>query len=401
MVGNLKNKNWAVTITMVLLLVLQMFLLAACSDTTVTEQESNDEQAVIEETENDPDTQPAVVEDTTEGLPEDGRTDDVYEIEESLLTQEEAETLTDPLVQWAGLYLIGRSEQRETFDDTMKTQMAGIALANGYLPEIASEIEMADQVSGISYEAPEGYWYVSPEELQAAEKFLFGETVDTNYLFQPEKAGEICLNDGEGGMLVLDGDWGTAWPVGEITSIENMGGILNMVTVSYGMYDSEEDMIVEELGWIEYLVQGTEETGETPKIIDVNIQILYVDEEAYLYENWKDDAMEWETDDFVLEFPKAWEEQVHIYQENGAYNFVCSSAASENYMGVLFTIVCIHKGVAVEAPDYRMLGENDSGVYIAIFPTDVQFDPDDSYAAGEYTDMLRYIDEILSTFKMR
>lgn len=390
-----------VIITAGLLLMLQTLLLAACSDTAVVDQEDSEEGALIEEPENLPDTESSGEEDIVEVSPEDGRPDDVYEMEEFLLTQEEAEALTDPLTQWAGLYLIGRLEQSETFNDTLKTQMAGITLAYGYLPEISSEIMMADQVSGISYEAPEGYLYVSPENLRAAEKFLFGETVDTNYLFQPEGAGEICLNDGEGGMLVLAGDWGIEGPRGEIVSIENMGGNLNMVTVSYGMYDFVEDMIVEELGWIEYLVQGTEESGETPKIVDVNIQVLYVDEEAYLYENWKGDAVEWESGDFSLELPQAWEERGHIYQENGAYNFICSAAASENYMGVLFTIVRVQKGVAVEAPDYQMLGENASGVYIAMFPTDVQFDPDDGYAAGEYMDMSRYIEEILSTFQMR
>lgn len=398
---NLKNKKWAVIITAVFLLMFQTFLLAACSHTEVTDQESNDESVMIEEEENDQDTEPAGEEDMGNSLSEDGGTGDVYEMEESLLTQEEAEALTDPLLQWAGLYLIGSLEQRDAFDDTMKTQMAGITLAYGYLPEISSEIMMADQVAGISYEAPEGYLYVSPENLRAAEKFFFGETVDINDLYQPEKAGEMCLNDGEGGMLVWAGDWGITGPSGEIASIENMGGILNMVTVSYGMYDSEEDMIVEELGWIEYLVQGTEESGETPKIIDVNIQSLYVDEEAYLYENWKDNAIVWESDDFSLELPEAWEERGHIYQDNGAYNFICSAAASENYMGVLFTIVRIQKGVAVEIPDYQMLEENDSGVYIAMFPTDVQFDPDDSYAAGEYMDMSRYTDEILSTFQLQ
>lgn len=381
----------------ILSLTLQPVLLTACSQTAAPDQETGvGSEAGGTETTGVPEVQ--APEETDGGIvgtePADSP-DGEYEIEESLLTQAEAEALTDPLVQWAGLYLIGRTERRESFDDTLKMQMAGITLTYGYLPEISSEIVMAE-------EAPEGYLYADSEKLQAAEQFLFGEAVNTiPVMYAPEEIGKVCLNDGEGGMLVMAGDWGLEVPRGEIVSIENMNGNLNMVTVSYGLYDYIEDAIVEELGWIEYLVQGTAESGETPRIIDVNIQVLYVDEEAYLYENWKDGAIVWDSGDYSLELPGEWEERVHIYQENGACNFICSAAASENYMGVLFTIVRMQRGVAVEAPDYKMLGENTDGVYIALFPTDVQFDPDDAYAAREYQDMFRYTEEILSTFHLR
>lgn len=388
-----------------LLLSLPMFLLTSCSETATPGSGTNtgSETGGMDQA-GSPDI-PAP-EETDGGIggtePVDNRPGGEYEIEESLLTQAEAEALTDPLVQWAGLYLIGRTERRESFDDTLRMQMAGVTLAYGYLPEVSSEIVMADEASGIGDAAPEGYLYADSEKLQAAEEFLFGEAVNTiPVMYAPEEIGEVCLNDGEGGVLVMAGDWGLEGPRGEIASIENMGGNLNMVTVSYGLYDYVEDAIVEELGWIEYLVQGTAESGETPRIVDVNIQVLYVDEEAYLYENWKDGAIVWDSGDYSLELPGEWEERVHIYQENGACNFICSAAASENYMGVLFTIVRMQRGVAVEAPDYKMLGENADGVYIALFPTDVQFDPDDAYAAREYQDMSRYTEEILSTFQLQ
>lgn len=404
-VDNLKNRKWMLLGLTVLTLSLQMLLITACSRTQTPDQETG---AGTEEGGTDVTVSPDVpAPEVTDGgiggaQPEDNRPAGEYETEESLLTQEEAEALTDPLVQWAGLYMTGRTQKRESLDDTLKMQMAGITLAYGYLPEISSEIIMAEDVSGIQYAAPEGYLYAGPEKMQAAEKLLFGETVNVvPMMYTEEEIGKTCLNDGEGGMLVLAGDWGLEGPRGEIVSIENMGGSLNMVTVSYVLYDYEEDAAVEELGWVEYLIQGTAESGSTPKIIDVNIQVLYVDPTAYLYENWKDDAVVWESDAYCLELPGEWEDRAHIYQDNGACNFICSAAASENYMGVLFTIVRIQKGMAVEAPDYKMLGENADGVYIALFPTDVQFDPDDAYAAREYRDLSGYTEEILSTFQLR
>ncbi|MDE6687274.1 MAG: hypothetical protein K2K17_08160 [Lachnospiraceae bacterium] len=400
----MKNKRWAIMSIVILLLALQTVLLTACSRTDAPDIESGaeSEAGAAELVEIDVPVTEETDAGTGETVPEDNRPDGEYEMEESLLTQSEAETLIDPLVQWAGLYMIGRMDQRETFDDVLKSQMAAITLAYGYLPEISSEIVMAEDVDSIQYTAPEGYLYVSPDQLRAAEELLFGETIDNNtVMYAPDETGNICLNDGEGGMLVLVGDWGMEGPRGEIVSIENMGGILNMITVSYVLYDYGEDAVTEELGWIHYLVQGTAESGQTPKIIDMNIQVLFVDQEAYLYENWKDDAVEWEADAYTLELPGDWEERAYIYQENGACHFSCSAAASENYMGVLFTIVRIQRGVAMEAPDYEMLGEDAAGVYFAIFPSDVQFDPDDGYAAREYMDMYCYVEEILSTFQVR
>lgn len=384
-------------------LALQAVLLTACSQTAASDRESGAETETGEEaTAEGADAPGAEETDTGAAQPEDNRPDGGYEMEESLLTQEEAQALIDPLVQWAGLYMIGRMEERETFDDALKQQIAGVTVAYGYLPEISAEIRLAEEIDGIWPAAPEGYLYASPDAVQAAGKLLFGEAVHiTSTMYGPEEIGKTCLNDGEGGMLVMAGDWGIEGPHGDIASIENMGGILNMVTVSYVLYNFDEDTVVDELGWIEYLVQGTAESGETPKIIDMHIQPLFINQENYLYENWKDSAVEWESGAYSLELPKKWEERVHIYQENGAYHFICSAAASENYMGVLFTIACVQRGVEIEAPNYEMLGENAAGVYIVMFPADVQFDPDDAYAAREYTDLSGYTEEILSTFQMR
>lgn len=399
----MKNKRWPI-MNIVMLLALQAVLLTACSKTDAPDIESGaqSEAGAADLVEIEAPVNEETDADTGETMPEGLRPDGEYEMEESLLTQPEAEALIDPLVQWAGLYMIGRMEQRDSFDDALKLQMAAITLAYGYLPEISSEIPMAEDVDSIQYTAPEGYLYVSPDHLQAAEKFLFGETINNNtVMYAPDETGNICLNDGEGGMLVMAGDWGLEGPRGEIVSIENMGGILNMVTVSYVLYDHSEDAVTEELGWIHYFVQGTEESGQTPKIIDMNIQVLYVDQEAYLYENWKDDAVEWELDEYTLELPGDWEERAHIYQEDGGYHFICSTAASENYMGVLFTIVRMQKGMTMEVPNYVVLGEDTTGVYFAIFPSDVQVDPDDGYAAREYMNMFCYVEEILSTFQLK
>ncbi len=400
MVDILKIKRCVMISISILALLLQTVLLAACSRTETPDMgvSGTGEDMVTE----NPDTAASEEANAGAAQPEDNRPEGEYEIEESLLTQEEAEALIEPLIQWAGLYMIGSMEKHETFDDALKQQMAGVTVAYGYLPEISSEIMMAEEVEGVWDAAPEGYLYASPEKIQAAEEWLFGETVHTIPVMDDlTGTGKVCMNDGEGGMLVMAGDWGLESPRGDIASIENMGGILNMVTVSYVLYDHEEDTVSEELGWIEYLIQGTTESGQTPKIIDMNIQVLYVNQDSYLYENWKNDATEWISEDYSLMLPGNWEERVHIYQADGADNFICSAAASENYMGVLFTIVRLQRGVAIEAPDYEILGENATGVYIAMFPTDVQFDPDDGYAAREYSDLTNYTEEILSTFQMR
>ncbi len=400
MVDILKMKRYVMISISILSLLMQTVLLAACSKTEAPDQGgSGIAEDIVTEDQGASDLTEA---DAGTAQPEDSRPDDAYEMEESLLTQEEAEALIDPLIQWAGLYMIGRMEKHETFDDALKLQTAGVTIAYGCLPDISSEILMADEVEGVWDAAPEGYLYADPEKIQAAEEWLFGETVSAIPMMDDlTGTGKVCMNDGEGGMLVMAGDWGIACPRGDIVSIENMGGILNMVTVSYVLYDHEEDTISEELGWIEYLVQGTAESGQTPKIIDMNIQVLYVDQAGYLYENWKDGATEWITDGYSLMIPGNWEERVHIYQTDGADNFICSAAASENYMGVLFTIVHMQRGAQIEAPNYEVLGENTAGMYIVVFPSDVQVDPDDGYAAREYTDLGNYTEEVLSTFQMR
>lgn len=396
----MKIKRYVMIGISILSLLMQTVLLAACSQAETPDQGgSGTGEDMVTET---PDASDSVEADAGAAQPEDGRSEGEYEIEESLLTQEEAEALIDPLIQWAGLYMIGSMEKHENFDDTLKLQMAGVTVAYGYLPEISSDIMMAEEVEGVWDAAPEGYLYAGPEKIQAAEEWLFGETVNTIPVMDDlTVTGKVCMNDGEGGMLVMAGDWGLESPRGNIVSIENMGGILNMVTVSYVLYDHEEDKVSEELGWIEYLVQGTGESGQMPKIIDMNIQVFYVNQESYLYENWKDDATEWVSGEYSLMLPGNWEERVHIYQADGADNFICSAAASENYTGVLFTIVRLQRGVAIEAPDYKILGENAAGVYIALFPSDVQCDPDDGYAAREYSNLTNYTEEILKTFQMQ
>ena len=324
--------------------------------------------------------------------------------EEIYLTEEEAEEFILPLTQWAGLYLTGMLDKTTGLDDTLKFEIAGVSVAYGCLPEVSSESMMAEEVAGTWTTAPEGYLYVDADKVQEAVDLLFTQPIERMDSIAltvfPEETDSMCVTDGEGAALVWAGDWGLIAPRGFVASVDHLSGSLNRITVSYVLYDWEMDMPEEEIGIIEYYVRSSSVPGESPKIEDMDIEILHIDSGAYFLENWEGENIVYQADDYTLELPQAWTDRYYAYQQDNVDFFVCSASAEENYTGMLFAIARIPSGVNIEEPSYQILGEYNHTTYIAVFPTDVEFDPDNAYSAKEYTDMSSYIDAILSTVSL-
>lgn len=392
-------KRFSRFVAKVMIISMAAFLVTGCAKeqesvaeepVEVIEPESDTgEQEVPEEPDQDVET---VVE--TEDQPEE----DIY------LTEEEAEEFILPLTQWAGLYLMGMLDKTEGLDDTLKFEIAGVSAAYGCLPEVSSESMMAEEAARTWTASPEGYLYVDADKVQEAVDLLFTQPIEQMDAIAltvfPEETDSMCVTDGEGAALVWAGDWGLIAPRGFVASVDHLGGSLNRITVSYVLYDWELDMPEEEIGIIEYYVRSSSVPGESPKIEDMDIEILRIDSEAYLLENWEGENIVYQADDYTLELPQAWADRYYVYQQDNVDFFVCSASAEENYTGMLFSIARIPSGVNIEEPSYQILGEYNRTTYLAVFPTDVEFDPDNAYSAKEYTDMSSYIDAILSTVSL-
>lgn len=389
----MKKKNPSLYFMILLLAVLSSAVLTSCivvkapdsddrDDKEVMEWDSDEEEEQDEGQQNNDVDSPAGNEDNREGA------DDVPNSE---LTMQEAEDLINPLTQWAGLYMMGMLDREDELNDVLKSQIAAVTTAYGYLPEISegnASVEINDNY----------YLYVSQEELRSAVKWLFVEPADVLTLPLPEETEGFCAGDGEGGALVGAGDWGLAAPRGNIVTIDNQGGILNLVTVSYVLYDYEIGGAIEELGIIEYLVQGTKEFGGPPKILNMTIMIARGDQSLLQPENW-DEPISWESDDYSLTLPESWFGRFNAYQLNeNTYTFAALNCQEENYTGTLFSITALPAGEEIEFPSFEILGEKDGMTYIATFPTDVEFDPENEISAAEYFDMYDYVESILSTF---
>ena len=63
--------------------------------------------------------------------------------------------------------------------------------------------------------------------------------------------------------------------------------------------------------------------------------------------------------------------------------------------GHLCTFARFTDEIYKEYPSYEVLKETDKAVYVIIYPTDVQFDPEDEQSTKEYLEMYNSIDEVI------
>ena len=97
-----------------------------------------------------------------------------------------------------------------------------------------------------------------------------------------------------------------------------------------------------------------------------------------------------------IEFPEIWNDKWDF--EVPDYNVVQLYHA-ESYEkwggGHLCTFARFTDDKYKECPSYVILKETDEAVYVIIYPTDVQFDPEDEQSTKEYLEMYNSIDEVI------
>lgn len=101
------------------------------------------------------------------------------------------------------------------------------------------------------------------------------------------------------------------------------------------------------------------------------------------------------SDYFLLSVPSSlsWHwEQI----DSCAFSLYYTPAQEAGYGGHLVTIRAYPLGDTSfqDAPSWALAGQTDTLQYVAFFPTDVQFDPDDTVQASEYCALLSYLQKI-------
>lgn len=318
------------------------------------------------------------------------------------LAMEDAEELIMPLTQWAGLYMMGYIAHCPNDMNALKAEIAGVSAGYGCVPGMEPEDNMFETECSGTYRS---YFEIANEDVQSAAQFFFGENVITSGLPDLSQGDGVAAKV-DGTVYVMVGDWGLVAPKAEITSIVNMGSIYNYVTVEYVLFDYEEGTVTEELGTVDYLVEGTGDTEEVPRIIEITVYQTYEDPFMYEYENWKSTAGTFDSAEFTMQIPAAWEGRYYCYTDNEAMHFISTVCEEENYTGELFSIVLVSAETAnaYDAdPDcsHMRLGQKGSDVYVALFPTEEPRDSANPYSVAEYSDMNNYVSAILSTFEVK
>lgn len=108
------------------------------------------------------------------------------------------------------------------------------------------------------------------------------------------------------------------------------------------------------------------------------------------------DGMSWINSDHIsMAIPSQYPTQLQQYDAR-SFGILYTPAWADGFGGQLITIQVYPTGdnSYTEAPSYALIGEADGLQYVAFFPTDVQFDPDDPTQAQEYRALLDYLNKI-------
>ena len=134
----------------------------------------------------------------------------------------------------------------------------------------------------------------------------------------------------------------------------------------------------------------TEETEEKPEV-----QADY-DIAAGLKLKDKDGVKTLSTDHFTLKLThgKSWDAKVNSKNSMTIYNTVLYEA---NHGGKLVTILAYDKGDESYdvLPEYNVIGESGSKVYIAAYPTDMQYDSSDKKAVANYLAVFEEVSRLM------
>ena len=137
----------------------------------------------------------------------------------------------------------------------------------------------------------------------------------------------------------------------------------------------------------EVATEEPEETHETNVDYDIASGLKLKD---------KDGVKTLSTDHFIMTLThgKSWDAKVNSKNSMTIYNTVLYEA---NHGGKLVTILAYDKGDESYdvLPEYNVIGESGSKVYIAAYPTDMQYDSSDKKAVANYLAVFEEVSRLM------
>ncbi len=103
---------------------------------------------------------------------------------------------------------------------------------------------------------------------------------------------------------------------------------------------------------------------------------------------------------WVLTIPKEWADKVYVTLDDTAASFYENGCYSEMGGGWLFSLESYNDDSYVELPDYELLSINGDISYVAVYPTDVQFEGASAKNAQRYSAFSNQVEDVLHTFAL-
>ena len=110
------------------------------------------------------------------------------------------------------------------------------------------------------------------------------------------------------------------------------------------------------------------------------------------------------TVNFTMEIPYEWQDHYGIANETeDAISFYCNLVREKDRYAGNLMLICRYNDYTPEEdfPNARYIGEREGYHYYAMFPTDVQFNPDDVEGMTLYREMYAVAEEITETIRLR
>lgn len=171
-------------------------------------------------------------------------------------------------------------------------------------------------------------------------------------------------------------------------------GTGDMFTMSMGDYQSNKFSLEEQINGTTTSTNAGSNTGSADTTANDGYDIS-----SGMYDNYSSGGAFMATDHICLYFNAdhylngLWKWEVI---DNTEIRFYYPRAAESGYGGTIVTIKAFDVGTTeyMDYPSYHVADTSTDKIYVAIYPTDVQFDPADSVQAAEYPALLEFAQRI-------
>lgn len=103
---------------------------------------------------------------------------------------------------------------------------------------------------------------------------------------------------------------------------------------------------------------------------------------------------------WTLVIPAEWAEKVYVKLDKDSASFYENGCHSEIDGGWLFSLMTYSDDSYEDLPDYKLLSIDGDVRYVAVYPTDVQFDGASSKNAQRYTAFSNQVEDVVRTFTL-